>query len=740
MEEQTLLEMAGTVERITFRNEKNGYTVLELNNGEELTTVVGSLPTAEPGDELHVVGTWTEHPSFGRQFSAQIYERMQPTTSEAILLYLSSGAIKGIGRAMAKRVVETFGEHSLEILEKEPDRLSQISGISKRKAQQIAEEYRQKLGIREVILGLKEFGVTPEEAVRVYRVYGPESVTQVRQDPYCLCVEDVDLGFQRADAIAETLEHPADDPCRVRAGILYVLQHNVNNGHTYLPQDKLLATAASMLGIQPEQVHESYDELEHEASVVACTIHDRRVVYLPRLYHAEVFSAARLQMMMEYPSQPIPDAEQAVDKFEAELGIAYAPEQKEAILAALSHGLLVLTGGPGTGKTTTLDAIIRILQKKGEKVLLAAPTGRAAKRMSELTGEEAKTLHRLLQVEWDETDSPVFARNEQKPLECDALIIDELSMVDICLFEALLRALPMGCRLVLVGDCDQLPSVGPGNVLGDLIASEMLPVVQLRHIFRQSMQSLIVTNAHKIIAGEIPVLNDCKNDFFFMQRTEPAQISQTIQELCSKRLPATYEFSPMADIQVLSPSRKGELGTVQLNTVLQGVLNPHAAGKKEIKINSRLFREGDKVMQTKNNYTLSWEKSDGTIGEGVYNGDIGIIREIDKAASALTVDMDDKVITYELETAAELELAYALTVHKSQGSEFPAVVMPMYPGPRPLYYRNLFYTAITRAKKLLILVGTQQTVRMMVENNRRTRRYSGLREFLTGEAIFDENA
>jgi exodeoxyribonuclease V alpha subunit len=560
METQTLLEMTGTVERITFRNENNGYTVLELNNGEELATVVGALPTAEAGDDLHVVGKWVEHPTFGRQFSAQIYERVPPSSAEAILLYLSSGAVKGIGRAMAKRIVDTFGDKSLQILEKEPLRLAEISGISKRKAEQIGQTYQKKLGIREVILGLQEFGVLPEEAVRVYRVYGPDSVAQVRSDPYCLCVADVALGFQRADSIAASLEHPADDPCRVRAGILYVLQHNISNGHTYLPQDKLLTTSARMLGQPPALLEEVFTQMMQEGSVITCTIRDRTAVYLPRLYRAEVFSAERLQMMTDYPSQPIADAEKAIEEFENKIGISYAEEQKEAIFTALTHGMLILTGGPGTGKTTTLNAIIRILQKKGEKVLLAAPTGRAAKRMSELTGEEAKTLHRLLQVEWDETDSPVFARNEQKPLECDALIVDELSMVDISLFEALLRALPMGCRLVLVGDCDQLPSVGPGNVLGDLIASGMLPVVQLHRIFRQSMQSLIVTNAHRILAGQMPVLNDCSHDFFFLQRTEPGQIAQTIRDLCAVRLPATYDFSPLTDIQVLTPTRKGELG------------------------------------------------------------------------------------------------------------------------------------------------------------------------------------
>ncbi|ARP49850.1 MULTISPECIES: ATP-dependent RecD-like DNA helicase [Caproicibacterium] len=735
MEAQTLLEMTGTVEHITFRNECNGYTVLELNNGEELVTVVGSMPTAEPGDELHVVGQWTEHPSFGRQFSASIYERMPPATTESILLYLSSGAVRGIGRAMAKKIVSIFGSQSLQIMEREPLRLAEISGISQRKAEQIGQEYRKKLGIREVILGLKEFGMKPEESVRIYRTFGPDSVSQVRSDPYCLCEDDVGLSFQRADGIAETLEHPADDPCRVRAGILYVLQHNVNNGHTCLPKEKLLPTAARMLGLPQELLDEVFSQMVQEGSVIICTIQDRTAAYLPRLYRAEVFAAQRLQMMMDYPSQPIPDAQQAVEEFESKIGISYADEQKEAIITALTHGMLVLTGGPGTGKTTTLNAIIRILQAKGEKVLLAAPTGRAAKRMSELTGEEAKTLHRLLQVEWDETDSPTFARNEQKPLECDALIVDELSMVDISLFEALLRALPMGCRLVLVGDCDQLPSVGPGNVLGDLIASGMLPVVQLQRIFRQSMQSLIVTNAHRILAGEMPVLNDCTHDFFFMQRSQPEQIAQTIRDLCAVRLPASYDLSPMTDIQVLSPTRKTQLGTVQLNTLLQNALNPREHGKKEIKINGRLFREGDKVMQTRNNYTLTWEKEDGSEGEGVFNGDIGILRQVDRGGSTITVDMDGRIVSYELETATDLELAYALTVHKSQGSEFPAVIMPMYPGPRPLYYRNLFYTAITRARKLLILVGTQRTVQMMVSNDRRMRRYSGLRDFLTGEAV-----
>lgn len=736
MEESTLLEMTGTVERLTFRNEKNGYTVLELNTGETLQTVVGTLPTAEPGDELRVVGTWTEHPSFGMQFQARTYERVQPSTAAGILQYLSAGGVKGIGRATAQRIVKAFGDQALEVIEKDPERLAQIPGISAEKARRISADYCKKAGIRETILALSSYGIVPEEAVRVYQALGPEAAQRVRENPYCLCDEKIALGFQRADAIAESMDRPADDAARVRAGVLYILRHNLDNGHTCLPQDKLLVTASRMLGVAREQAAEQAEALAADGSLVHCQVRGRDCLYLPRLYQAEMFAAARLQMMMEFPSQPIPDAQQALEAFAAEMGMAYAPEQREAILAALSNGMVVLTGGPGTGKTTTLDAIIRILQQKGEKVLLAAPTGRAAKRMSELTGEEAKTLHRLLQVEWDGGGSPTFARNEKNPLECGALIIDELSMVDAPLFEAVLRALPMGCRLVLVGDCDQLPSVGPGSVLADLIASGMLPVVQLTHVFRQSRQSLIVTNAHQIIAGEMPALGSSEGDFFFLQRTTPEEITQTVLDLCAARLPAGYGFSAMADIQVLAPGRKGELGVLELNRHLQQRLNPPGREKQECKINGQTFRTGDKVMQTKNNYTLCWEK-DGSMGEGVYNGDIGLLTAIDRAAGLLQVDMDGKRVTYEMEAAGELELAYAMTVHKSQGSEFPAVVMPMYPGPRPLYYRNLLYTAVTRARRLLVLVGTQQTVRTMVENGRRTRRYTGLDAFLTGEVIAD---
>ena len=735
-----LLEMTGLVERITFRNERNGYTVLELSAGGALLTVVGTMPLAEPGGQIHVWGHWTEHPSFGRQFAAETYALIQPKTAQAILQYLSSGSVKGIGRATARRLVEAFGEETLSVLEKEPERLSQIPGISREKALRISEAYSRKAGIREAMLALSSFGITSQEAMRVYEAFGASAADRVRADPYCLCREGLSFSFQRADAIAASMERPADDAARVRAGLLYVLRHNLENGHTCLPEQKLLAVAAQMLGVEKARAEEEGKALLQAGELKRCEIRGRAFCYLPRLYNAEVFSASRLQMMLDFPCQPISGAEQALQAREKAQGVTYAPEQREAILAALLNGMVILTGGPCTGKTTTLDAILHILEQKGEKVLLAAPTGRAAKRMSELTGQEAKTLHRLLQAEWDANDEPAFARNEHHPLECDALVIDELSMVDALLFEAVLRALPMGCRLILVGDRDQLPSVGAGSVLGDLIASGMLPVVELKHVFRQSRQSRIVTNAHRIIAGEMPVLNDTKGDFFFLQRSEPQDIAQTILDLCEKRLPKSYGFSPMTDIQVLAPGRKGELGTLELNRKLQSRLNPTQKDKPSCKIGGRVFRVGDKVMQTKNDYTLSWEKADGTMGEGVYNGDIGVLEEIDRAAGLLLVDLDGKHVTYGPEEAEELELAYAMTVHKSQGSEFPAVVMPMYPGPRPLYYRNLFYTAVTRARRLLVLVGTQKTVHLMVENGSRAQRYTGLAAFLTGEVVTDGEA
>ena len=733
MEEDQLLEMTGSVEDIVFRNEKNGYTILELNNGQELVTVVGSLPWVSVGEVLHVMGKWTKHPTFGMQFKAEGFERFKPETTDALLKYLSSGAVKGIGPAMAAKIVAAFGENTLKVLEQEPERLTVIKGITKAKALKLSEEFRQSHGVRDAMEVLCGYGLTPEEALRVWRVIGPSCVELIRENPYSICEEEAGVPFEKADAIAAALERPQDDAWRVRAGVEYVLRHNLNNGHTCIPADKLAAAAARMLGVPLELAQEAVEELAGDGTLVRRQLGGRDFLFLPRLFQAEVYTASRILTMLRFPARPIPGAAGLIEAVERQTGMQYAQLQKDASREALESGLLILTGGPGTGKTTTLKAIIRILKEKGEKVLLAAPTGRAAKRMSDLTGQEAKTIHRLLQVEWDENDHQSFARNEKNLLDCDALILDELSMVDILLFEAVLRALPLGCRLIMVGDCDQLPSVGPGNVLGDLIASGKVPVVQLTEIFRQSMESLIVTSAHRIVAGQMPELANHSSDFFFLPCPDPDDLANLIVDLCRRRLPASYGYSPMTDIQVLAPGRKGELGTIELNRRLQAALNPPEKGKKEITIHGVLFREGDKVMQVKNDYHLGWTKLDGTTGEGVYNGDLGVLCEIDRKASTVTVQLEDRFVLYELEAASELELAYAMTVHKSQGSEFAAVVMPMYPGPSQLSYRNLLYTAVTRARSLLVLAGTRQALAAMVENDRKTRRYSGLCRFLLGE-------
>lgn len=734
MGEDRLLEMTGSVEQVVFRNESNGYAVVELNNGEELVTVVGTMPFVSVGEELHVVGGWVNSANYGTQFRAEGVERSRPSTAAAILKYLSSGAVKGIGPVFAQKIVDAFGENALRVMEEEPLRLREIRGITKSKAEKIGAEFKKMSGIREIMVYLAGFGITPAESVGVWKRYGAQTAEQVQENPYCLCGEGMTIGFGRADRIAAQLERPQDDVCRVRAGVLHVLRHNLANGHTCLPADKLVPAAARMLGVEKELVLEHLESLKEEQAVVSRSFHGREFIFLPKMFRSELYSAERIRMLLRFPAQPIMGIENHISEIERALGIRYAEGQKQAVREALSRGMLILTGGPGTGKTTALNAIIRILQARGEKVLLAAPTGRAAKRMSELTGQEAKTIHRLLQVEWNENDEPVFAKNEKNLLECDALVIDELSMVDAQLFESVLRALPLGCRLVLVGDCDQLPSVGPGNVLGDLIASDMLPVVQLREIFRQSMSSLIVTNAHRIVNGDMPELAVRTGDFFFLPCPAPAQIASLIVDLCRTRLPASYGYSPFTDIQVLTPSRKGELGTLELNRRLQAAVNPPDRKKKEITVKGILFREGDKVMQIKNDYDLPWTKQDGTTGEGVFNGDLGVLCGIDRPASTVTVQMDDRTVVYELESVSELEPAYAMTVHKSQGNEFPAVVMPMYPGPPQLYYRNLLYTAVTRAKSLLILVGTRRTVRTMVDNDKKMKRYSGLLNLLTGGA------
>lgn len=731
-ENKQLLEMEGSVENIVYHNDGNQYTVMEISCGDELVTVVGTFPYISVGEKLHLYGTWTAHATFGQQFRAQAFERSRPETTSAMLKYLSSGAVKGIGTATAGKIIEVFGDEAIDVIENDPERLATIKGITLKKAREISDEMQRVNGIRDLMVFLGSFGVRPEDAVKVWKTYGTDSVACIQEDPYRLCSEKIAVEFAVADRLAESMEYDRANAERVKAGILYVLRHNLNNGHTCLPADKLCAAAAKMLGVPLEDAQSALLSLCRDFDAVCENFDGRDFIFLPKQHRSEVYSADRIRMMLKYPPQSIVGIDREIGEIERAENIRYAEMQKEAIRAALDKGLLILTGGPGTGKTTTLNAIIRILMEKGEAVFLAAPTGRAAKRMSELTGVEAKTIHRLLQVDWDENDNPVFQRNERNPLECDALVIDELSMVDSYVFESVLRALPVGCRLILVGDSDQLPSVGAGNVIGDLIASGVFPTVQLKEIFRQSMESLIVTNAHRIVGGEMPVLNVRDNDFFFMPVDDAHAVSETILALAVTRLPNRYQYSPVTDIQVLCPGRKGELGTIELNRRLRELINPQAKGKAQISVNGTVFRTGDKVMQVKNNYDLPWSRPDGTVGEGVYNGDMGIVTDVDKAAGCMRVQIDDREVLYDFDhAAAELELAYAVTVHKSQGNEFTAVIMPVFPGTPQLSYRNLLYTGITRAKKLLILVGRRSAIADMVANDRKTRRFSGLMRFLT---------
>ncbi len=653
-----------------------------------------------------------------------------PSTSKSILKYLSSGAVKGVGKATAKRIVDNFGDKALEVIQNEPSRLTQIKGISHDKAMLISGELKKVFGIREVMMYLDKYHISSEEVIRVWKMLGSSAVSLIEENPYILCGNGINVSFERADMIAAALDKPCDDNARIRAGLMYIISYNAGNGHTCIPKEKHISVAAGYLKLSPEKVSDVLSEMIIDGSFVSETLYEKEFIFLPSLYRSEMYVSERLGIMLKFPPDKITGVELALDAFEENNGIKYASLQRKAIIEALSGGLLILTGGPGTGKTTTLNAIISLFSRCGLKVALAAPTGRAAQRMTEITGYEAKTIHRMLEVEWDKRGNPVFKRNERNLLDCDALILDELSMVDISVFESVIRALPLGCRLIMVGDTDQLPSVGAGNVLGDLIDSKKIPVVQLNEIFRQSMQSLIVTNAHKIVNGEMPEIRRTDNDFFFMSYNDKESIASAIVELCKKRLPNTYGFSPLDDIQVLCPGRKGELGVTELNKRLQQALNPCSDKRYEINMPIYSFHKGDKVMQTKNNYELFWTKDDGTDGAGIFNGDIGVIESVDKSASEVSVRFDDKLAVYDAESMKSLELAYATTVHKSQGNEFNAVIMPMYNAPPQLLYRNLLYTAVTRAKKLLILIGNPSILKRMVDNNKKTMRYSALKAFL----------
>ena len=726
-------QLTGTVEHIVFCNEDNGWTVLELDTGTTLETVVGVLPQVQAGETLRLQGEWTEHPSFGRQFKATACESTLPTDATAILRYLASGAVKGIGPATAARIVDRFGADSLRVLEEEPQALAKIKGVSLSKAMEMSRSFCSQFGLREVVMTFASYGLTPNEALRCWKRFGPTTLARIKANPYLLCAPGLYIGFERADALCMSLQGDKLDPHRLEAGILYVLRHNLNNGHTCLPKDKVLPTAVTLLDVPQEAVEAATERMLAGLELRQETIDGRTFLFLPKLHDAEAFIAVRMQLMSGMETVSAEDISLRIDAMERNFHIEYEEQQRLAMVEAIAKGVLILTGGPGTGKTTTLRGIITLLESMGETVAIAAPTGRAAKRISQLTGREAKTLHRLLEVKWDDSDSPVFDRNERNQLEADAVVVDEMSMVDVQLFESLLRATKTGCRLILVGDTDQLPAVGAGCVLQDLIDSGRVPVVQLTQVFRQALESRIVYNAHRIVKGEVMEL-DNKGDCFFLPRPSASEVTRTVLELCSTRLPAAYGCTVFDGLQVLCAGRKGEMGTGEMNRRLQELLNPPDKQKPEVTVEGVTLRVGDKVMHNRNNYDIPWIREDGEMGSGIFNGDIGILEEVRLREDTVTVRYEDRVATYTKQDAQDLELAYAITVHKSQGSEFDAVVLPLFRNNPHLCYRNLLYTAVTRAKQRLILVGSRETLQRMIDNDRKTLRYTGLRHFLAQAA------
>lgn len=726
-DEQTLLR--GSVAAVVYQNAENGYTVLRLRCEDgETVTVVGTIPLTAVGENLLITGKWGSHATYGRQFVAEYLERLMPETREDILAFLSSRAVKGIGAVLAVRIVDRFGTQSLDIIENHPEQLSAVPGISPKKAKEISENFCRQVGVRRLIEFLTQHHLPAELAVRVYKVYGDLSMEALQDDPYLLTEEYFGAEFAIVDAFALDCGVDAADERRVEAGIVFELTHNLTNGHTFLPTEKLIPATVTLLDLDRDTVEAGIDRLEEQQRLYTDTVAGIAVCYLPQFLEAEQYLTDRLLSMSSLRSDAPSSIEKQIKKIEQKLDITYAAQQREAICAAAQYGLLIVTGGPGTGKTTTLAGILELFDELKFKTLLAAPTGRAAKRLTELTGRPASTIHRLLEVDISpETGMMQFVHNESEPLQCDAVIVDETSMVDLLLMHALVKALPSGCRLILVGDPDQLPSVGAGNLFSDLIRSERIQTVRLTEIFRQARESLIVMNAHAVNHGELPDLTAKDRDFFFLRRLDGASVVQTVCELCSRRLPENMGISP-ADIQVLSPTRKGECGTFSLNLALQSVLNPPSPDKREKKIGDFTFREGDRVMQIRNNYDILWKRTDGFgLGTGIFNGDIGSIEAIDPAEETVTVRFDDREAEYTFDMLTELEPAYAMTVHKSQGSEYRAVVLACHRGSPYLLTRSVLYTAITRARELLIAVGNEDVLRTMVENDRQLKRYSGLK-------------
>ena len=729
--EKTVESLAGYVEHIIYRNADNGYTVLNLVSGEDEITCVGIFSAIAEGENIEAQGEYTEHPTYGQQFKVTSFEEKAPEDEEAIERYLGSGAIKGIGLAMAARIVRRFKEDTFRIIEEEPERLAEIKGISNRKAMEIASQVNEKRDLRQAMIFLQQYGITMNLAVKVYQAYGQDVYGIIRENPYRLA-DDIDgVGFRTADEIAARVGIRMDSDFRVRSGILYTLLQASGEGHTYLPETELTPRASKLLNVTAEQVEKQYMDLAIERKIILKQMEDQTQIYAASFYYMEANPATMLKRLNVSYDVSDAEIEQRIRGIEKKSGMTLDEHQVTAVKEAVRNGLLVITGGPGTGKTTTINTIIRYFELEGLEIFLAAPTGRAAKRMSETTGFEARTVHRMLELNGGAEGSGGFERDESNPLEADVIIVDEMSMVDISLMYSLLKAISVGTRLILVGDVNQLPSVGPGSVLRDIIQSHACNVVMLTKIFRQASTSDIIVNAHKINHGEEVILDNKSMDFFFLKRYDADVIINVVLQLIKQKLPKFVDATPY-DIQVLTPMRKGLLGVERLNGILQRYMNPPANDKVEKEYGSTVFREGDKVMQTKNNYQLAWEirtKFGLTVdkGLGIFNGDMGIIRQINDFAEQMIIEFDEgRMVEYPYKLLDELELAYAITIHKSQGSEYPAVVIPLLSGPMMLMNRNLLYTAVTRARKCVTLVGNEVTFQQMIQNTSQQKRYSGL--------------
>lgn len=727
---EQLLKLEGVVEHVIYENPDSGYAVFEVDAGGTDVVVSGNVGSVDNGMSVTAYGYMVTHPNYGEQFHAETCEASLPQDTAAMLSYLSSGVLPYIGPSTAKKIVARFGEETLNVIADTPEKLCELKGITPQKAAAISAEFRRMFGVREVIAWFAGIGLSAQMAVTAYRTFGAHTVEVLKQNPYLMCNEPLNLKFGQVDSIAAQLEFGQETEIRLEAGLLYALRHNANNGHTCLPEAKLIEITSRFIKVGPEQVSTALQDLIDREEMRRQTFEGVDYIYLPDLLSAEQDIAARLGELSSYPTEPPPTLDSDIRVLEMTQGFAYAPLQREAIRLALSSRVMVLTGGPGTGKTTTVRAILSLYEGIYDRVALCAPTGRAAKRLSELTGHNASTIHRLLEVDYT-TGTVRFIHNEKNLLPFDVIILDEMSMVDAKLFQALLAAMRYHTRIIMVGDADQLPSVGPGSVLGEILQADVLPTVRLTEIFRQSRKSLIVQNAHRIVNGKMPERGGKEDDFFMIESSGLA-CQKLVCDLVSIRLPRTYGLDPVKDIQVLCPTKVGPTGSLELNRKLQAILNPPAPDKPQIswEQSGRILRCGDKVMQIKNDYDIPYEREGAEAGVGAYNGDMGIVTAVDPDSRAVTVLMDDRKYVYGADQLNELEPAYAVTVHKSQGSEFPAVILPVADVPARLCYRNLLYTGVTRARKLCILAGTRRTEQSMIANVRQNMRYSGLRYLL----------